>query len=229
MRVWYSCIVLFLFIANLSFAQAPLYKQDNVLAGANFNDDPSSSDMTLIMRLTGDDEIYVDEGHPVKYIYDPDNEEVGDDWIEIEFDDSKWEDGESGVGFADGDDNTVTPAGRISIWTRYYFDAPNADRIKELVLLADYDDQYIAWLNGVRIAASSGAPQGDPPPWNATQNGCPNRGSLEMAAGKPNEARWKQGSIHRTVADFEYKGNSPIAVEAGGKLAIAWGSLKKVD
>ena len=184
--------------------------------------------MTLIMRLLGDDdEIYVDEGSDVKYIHDPDNDEVGDEWIEVDFDDSDWEDGISGVGFADGDDNTLVPAGRISIWTRYYFDARNAAKIKTLTLLADYDDQYIAWLNGVKIAASAGAPAGDPPAWNASSGGVPNRGALERAAGQPNEGRWTQGAIEHTEVDFKFGGNSPIAVEALNKLAITWGSLKK--
>jgi len=227
MKFWYlSAVLVFIITASLAFAQAPLYKKDNVLAGANFNDGPGSSDMTLIMRLMGDDEIYVDEGHEVKYIHDPDNQEVGNDWIEIQFDDSGWKDGISGVGFSDGDDNTTTPAALISIWTRYYFDAPNADKIKELVLLADYDDQYIAWLNGVQIAFSAGAPRGNPPAWNATQGGCTNRGSAEMAAGRPNEARWRSGVIEKTIVDFEFAGNSAMAVEPRNKLAITWGSLR---
>jgi hypothetical protein len=229
LRILGSAVVLTLLLTwAMCFADtAPLYSQDNVLVGANYNDGSGSSDMTLIMRLTGDDEIYVDEGDEVKYIHDPDNADVEEGWIEIEFDDSAWEDGISGVGFSDGDDNTTVLGGRISIWTRYYFDAPNADKIKDLILLADYDDQYIAWLNGVQIAASTGAPRGDPPAWNATQGGCTNRGSAEMAAGQPNEARWRSGSIEKTMVDFEFAGSSAIAVEAGSKLAVTWGDLKK--
>jgi hypothetical protein len=227
-KVWCLCIVLLMVAANFSLSdEAPLYRRDNVLAGFNFNDGSGSSDMTLIMRLMGDDEIYVDEGDDVKYVHDPDNQEIGDEWIEADFDDSDWEDGISGVGFADGDDNTTVTSGRISIWTRYYFDASNADKVKALILYADYDDQYIAWLNGVKIAASAGAPAGDPPAWNASQGGVTNRGSLEMAAGQPNEARWNQGAIEETEIEFEFAGNSPIAVEATGKLAVTWGDLKR--
>jgi len=227
-KFWCLCIVIVLVsTANPSFAQAPLYKQDNVLVGANFNDASSGSDMTLIMQLSGDGEIYVDEGHPVKYIHDPDNKGV-EGWTEIEFDDSGWEDGESGVGFSDGDDNTTTPTALISIWTRYYFDAPNASEVEELILLADYDDQYVAWLNGELVSSSPSAPAGDPPAWDASQGGlATNHGSSEMAAGKPNKARWNSGSIQRTEVDFKYSGNSGLAVEADGKLAVTWGSLKK--
>jgi hypothetical protein len=222
----FAALILILSSTIVSFAQAPLYSKENVLVGANFNDGPGSSDMTLIMRLSGDHEIYVDEGSEVKYIHNPDNEKI-EGWTEIEFDDSKWEDGISGVGFSDGDDNTVTPVGLISIWTRYYFDAPNASKVKELVLLADHDDQYIAWLNGMKIAASSGAPGGDPPAWNASQGGVPNHGSSELAAGKPNKARWNHGGLHKTTVDFEFAGNSAFAVKIKNKLAVTWGNLKE--
>lgn len=226
-KIWCLCAVLaLLFTASLSVAQAPLYATDNVLVGYNFNDGPGSSDMTLIMRLSGPDEIYVDEGYEVKYIHDPDNEEIGDEWIEIKFDDSDWEDGISGVGFSDGDDNTTVPAGRISIWTRYRFDAKDASKINELTLLADYDDQAIAWLNGEKIFASPGAPAGDPPAWNASQGGVPNHGSTELAAGEPNEARWKIAA-GKVDVDFKFAGQSAIAVEARGKLTSAWGKIKK--
>ncbi len=205
----------------------PLYLKDNVLAGGNFNDGPGSSDMTLIMRLMGDDEIYVDEGYDVKYIHDPDNADVGDDWIQIDFDDSEWEEGRSGVGFSDGDDNTITPASLISIWTRYYFDAPNADRISELILLADYDDAYIAWLNGVPIAFSGGAPGGNPPAWDVAQGGVSGNGASELPAGEPNKARWNHGDIEETVVTFYYAGTSALGVDARRKLATTWGRIKK--
>jgi hypothetical protein len=208
-------------------AGAPIYTKDNILAGANFNDGPGSSDMTLIMRLMGDDEIYVDEGSEVKYIHSPDNADVDDSWIEVKFDDSDWADGISGVGFSDGDDNTTTPGGLISIWTRYHFDAPNASKIKELILLADYDDGYVAWLNGVPIAFGGGAPPGNPPAWDATQGGTSNNGASELPAGEPNEARWKHSDIQRTVVRFRYGGTSALGVDARSKLPITWGNIKK--
>jgi len=207
-------------------SMAPLYLTGNVLAGANFNDGPGSSDMTLIMRLTGDGEIYVDEGSPVKYIHDPDNANVGDGWIQTDFDDSGWADGVSGVGFADGDDNTETPEGLMSIWTRYYFDAPNAGTINDLILLADFDDGYIAWLNGVEIGFS-GAPAGDPPAWNATEDGTSGgSGASELPAGQPNEARWSHGDIVENTIAFQFL-EGPTAVSPRSKLATTWGNLKK--
>ncbi len=218
------CVAVTLLMTSAVFAaNAPLYGSGNVLVGANFNDGPGSSDMTLIMRLSGDDVIYVDEGSAVKYITDPDNKDlVG--WTKVGYNDSGWTDGASGVGFADGDDNTSTSSGLMSIWTRCYFDAPNAASIGELVLLADYDDQAIAWLNGVKIFASAGAPDGDPPAWDASSGGVSNHGATELAAGTPNDARWS-GGVDTVAVDFVFAGAT--AVEAGDKLAITWGSLKK--
>lgn len=211
-----------------SESQAPLYTKGNVLAAANFNDGPGSSDMTLVLRLSGDGEIYVDEGSPVKHIHDPDNSGIPDEWIQTKYNDEKWNDGFSSVGFSDNDDNTVTPAGLISVWTRYRFDAPNASKIKELVLLADYDDSYIVWLNGVMIAFGGSPPLGDPPAWNATQGGNgSNHESSDQVAGKPNKIRWDRPEIQKTIASFRFAGSSAVSVDSAGKLTTTWGNLKK--
>jgi len=212
-----------------SASGAPLFLRNNVLAAVNFNDAASSSDMTLILRLTGDGTIYVDEGSPVKYIHDPDNADVPDTWIQTKFDDKSWKSGISGVGFSDNDDNTTTPASLISIYTRYKFDAPNANKIKELVLLADYDDAYIAWLNGVRIASAGiGAISGDPPAWDASKvaSTVTNHEASVLPAGKPNAARWNSGTVVKTVVDFRYAGSDALPVEPKGKLANTWGRIK---
>jgi hypothetical protein len=209
--------------------KAPLFLRDNILAAANFNDGTSSTDMTLIIRLSGDDTIYIDEGSTVKYLHDPDNSNVPKEWVQTNYNDKDWKDGVSGVGFSDPDDNTVTPAGLMSIWTRYHFDVPNADKIKELVLLADYDDGYIAWLNGVNIA-SAAAPPGDPPAWDATKQAgvISNHASSELAAGKPNKARWTNSAIQKTVVVFKYAGSSANPVSPAGKLTSTWGKIKKM-
>ena len=228
MRICMAILITVLIAVPIQAQKVKFYKKDNVLIGINFNDGPGSSDMTLIMRLSGDNDIYVDEGNDVKYIHSPDNEKVKGDWTAVEFDDKKWEDGSSGVGFSDGDDNTETPGGLVSIWTRYHFDAPSADKIKELILLADYDDQYIAWLNGIEVVRSGGAPgnPGEIPEWNASQGGIPNHGSSELAKGKPNKARWANDGQQKTVIEFEFGGGSARSVEAKGKLTTTWGRIK---
>ncbi|MGB9595449.1 MAG: hypothetical protein ACPL7B_04130, partial [Candidatus Poribacteria bacterium] len=97
----------------------------------------------------------------------------------------------------------------------------------------DYDDAYIAWLNGIEIARSAsvtakGLKVGDEPPCDFSQGGITNRGSCELAAGKPNANRWKCGSIERVVVKFEFGGVSAMAVDRLGKLASTWGDIKSI-
>ncbi|MAF11882.1 hypothetical protein CMK11_15660 [Candidatus Poribacteria bacterium] len=202
-----------------------IYDTGNVLVGANFNDGPGSSDMTLIMRLQSSAGIYADEGHAVTYIVD---EQPSPGWTKVDYDDSSWEAGTSGVGFADGDDNVDVGSGKLFIVTRYMVDIAGAGTITNLELLADYDDQMAAWLNGELIVASAGVADlvtaGSEPAWDITSAGAPNHGSSEMAAGSPNEARWADGGIETTNITFSYGGS--VAVEARGKLTTAWAALK---
>ncbi len=88
-------------VSSAHAATYSIYRQDNVLVGANFNDGPGSSDMTLIMRIDSDeaDDVgWVDEGFDVKFITNPDNEDIDEGWTQLVYDDSDWEDGVAGVG-----------------------------------------------------------------------------------------------------------------------------------
>lgn len=197
-----------------------LLSGDNVLAAVNHNERFASSDMTLIIKLEGDGEIFVDEGHPIKYIV-PDQNIKG--WFEPKFKDAKWEDGISGVGFADEDDNTVVKGGILSIHTRYHFEVKDALQVKQLMLYVDYDDGYAAWLNGVEISRSiSMVRAGDPPKWDAGSRG---HGSSEQPKGQPNPNRWAHKDIEKKAIAFAVKGG--LAVAAGDKLATVWARMKE--
>ena len=206
----------------------PIFTKGNVLVGANYNDGPGSSDMTLIIKLESGGKAYVDEGAKVKYINNDANKDAKPGWSQIEYDDSKWQDGISGVGFSDNDDNTVTAAGLITIWTRYYFDIPDASSVKDLLLYADYDDHCGIWLNGERVYASNAmTPASGEPAWNVSQGGAaPNHESSDQAAGKPNKARWDNGAVVKTALTAKYGGANALAVEPKGKLAATWSDLK---
>lgn len=222
---------LFVILGSLSVASwgVTIYTRGNVLVGANYNDGPGSSDMTLIIKLESGGKAYVDEGAKVKYIHNDDNKEIKPGWTKIDYDDSKWKDGISGVGFSDGDDNTLTPTGLISIWTRYSFDIPDASTVKELTLYVDYDDNCGIWLNGERIFASNGqTPLESEPPWNVSANGSPpNHEASDLPAGKPNKARWDSPVVVKTVVPAKFGGTNALAVGAKGKLATTWSHLKK--
>ena len=66
MKLFFSLLGILLLTSTICFGDtAPLFGSGNVLVGANFNDGPGSSDMTLIIRLSGDGEVYVDEGRAI--------------------------------------------------------------------------------------------------------------------------------------------------------------------
>lgn len=217
-------------LAPYSFAQkASLLTGQNVLAAANFNDGLTSSDMTLIIQLDADGKMLVNEGSKVKYLYP--NASPGNDWMKSSFNDSSWTDGTSGVGFADNDDNTVVTV-NVSpvIYTRYLFNVDDATAVKKLIFRADYDDAYVAYLNGVEIARSTsmdlgGSKVGEVPPWDYSiaAGKVANHEATDLAAGKPNSARVYQDEF--TIA-FNAVGAS--TVKSAGKLTTTWGDIKAV-
>jgi len=221
-------LVFLVALAPYSFAEnAKLMSGENVLACVNFNDGVTSSDMTLIIQLEADGKILVNEGANVKYLYA--SASPGDDWMKPSFNDSSWTDGVSGVGFADNDDNTTVPE-KVNpvIYTRYRFNVGDATAVTKLVFRADYDDAYVAYLNGVEIARSTsmdpgGSKPGEVPPWDYSIAGgkLANHESTDLAAGKPNPARVYQDEF--TIA-FDAVGGT--AVKSAGKLATTWGDIK---
>jgi hypothetical protein len=80
-----------------------LYLEDNVLAAGNYNVSMSSSDISLIVRIEAGEEVVVDEGMALGYTVP---QKGIDGWTEVDFDDSGWKGGKSGIGYSDNDDNT---------------------------------------------------------------------------------------------------------------------------
>ena len=79
-------------------------------------------------------------------------------WRELSFDDSGWLNGASGFGYGDGDDATEVPQ-VMSVFVRKTFQVESVDDIAALVLHVDYDDAFVAYLNGYEIArANIGTP-----------------------------------------------------------------------
>ena len=67
--------------------------------------------------------------------------------------------GTAGFGYGDGDDSTAVPENSNAVFTRREFEVPNPAAVTNLVLSIDYDDGFIAFINGVRLAESN-APAG---------------------------------------------------------------------
>ncbi len=77
------------------------------------------------------------------------------DWTNLNFNDSNWQQGSSGFGYGDGDDATLVPAGTASIYVRILFTISNLELIDNLLLDMDFDDGFIAHINGVEVARSN--------------------------------------------------------------------------
>jgi hypothetical protein len=89
-------------------------------------------------------------------------------WTSIDFDDAPWSTGIGGLGYGDGDDGTVLPA-CVSVYMRQRFAVPDTSAIAYGLLDIDYDDGFVAYLNGVEIARSNLA--GAPPAFDALAAG----------------------------------------------------------
>jgi len=73
-------------------------------------------------------------------------------WKEVNFNDSSWLVGTGSIGYGDGDDSIITDT-TPSVYIRYKLTAKKWDltNLKALLLYADFDDGYIAYLNGKKV------------------------------------------------------------------------------
>lgn len=86
-------------------------------------------------------------------------------WQNNGFDDSSWSSGPGGIGFGDADDGTSIP-NTLVVYARHTFTINTLDNINALVFHADYDDAYVAYLNGIEISRSFNI-NGSPPAFDA--------------------------------------------------------------
>lgn len=91
--------------------------------------------------------------------------EPNSDWNTVNFDDSSWSSGISGFGYNDGDDATIIPNGTKSIYLRKTFTINDLASLSSLILDIDYDDAFVAYINGNEIARANII--GTPPVFNA--------------------------------------------------------------
>ena len=88
-------------------------------------------------------------------------------WRTLGFDDALWKNGPSGFGFGDNDDATTVPSTN-SIYIRKSFSVTDAVNVDTAFLHVDYDDAFVAYLNGIEIARSNIGTKGIPPAYNLT-------------------------------------------------------------
>ncbi len=96
------------------------------------------------------------------FSYSIGTQQIPDNWKTAEFDASGWDKGPSGFGYGDNDDSTLIEGGVLSVFVRKSFQIDDLDEIKELILHVDFDDGFVAYINGNEIARTNlGSPNSD--------------------------------------------------------------------
>ena len=109
------------------------------------------------------------------------NSEPPIDWMQTNFNDMQWAIGIGGFGYGDGDDNTQI-TNTTSVYIRRTFQLVDTAAIKVAILHGDYDDAFVAYLNGVEIARRNIGNVGIPPAYDDTDD-------------EYREAEWYQGGV----------------------------------
>ena len=105
-------------------------------------------------------------------------------WKDPGFNTDGWNSGPGGIGYEDGDDATII-ASTISLYMRRDFEILDTSIILQAILHADYDDGFVAYLNGVEIARSNIGQEGVPPAWDETA--LDNHEALMYGGGNPED------------------------------------------
>jgi len=125
-----------------SFPYIAIPPQERLLVLAN-GEDISVVSNYVSFAQTGDDwQYHIGDSAPP------------DDWNELNSSAANWPTAPSGFGYADEDDNTEIPFGSPSVFMRREFNIEDLDSLYWMYLHMDYDDGFIAYMNGTEIARS---------------------------------------------------------------------------
>jgi len=95
---------------------------------------------------------------------------VNASWKDPGFDDAAWSQATGGVGYGDEDDNTlITQA--LSVYCRYEFTLADPDILTSLILDMDFDDGFVAYLNGSELARFNMGEAGTATTWDQPADG----------------------------------------------------------
>jgi hypothetical protein len=125
-----------------------------------------------------------------------------------------WQSGAGGIGYGDGDDATPAPAGTISVFMQKQFTIADTSKIGAMVFSIDYDDAFVAYINGIEIARKNIL--GTPPAWNATAIN-DYEASMYNAGGKPesyffSKTQWKA---------YLHNGTNILSIQVHNKSATS--------
>lgn len=87
-------------------------------------------------------------------------------WRNISFNDGSWNSGSGGIGYGDNDDATQISTSYNSVMMRKTFFVSDTSEILKAIVNMDYDDGFVAYLNGTEIARANMGPPGARPLFN---------------------------------------------------------------
>jgi len=111
------------------------------------------------------EQVLVEIGSSTTYFANATEPGIGMTWTLPGFDDSGWAIGTFGVGYDDGGNaqnliQTDVPNTSRSVYTRTTFTVSDVGSLSNLFLGCDFDDGYVAWINGIEVFRSDSMPTG---------------------------------------------------------------------
>ena len=140
-------------LGKWAFPNLSLTPESYILLWASSKDRPNLSYFTTL----------INQGDIFQYLIP--TSEPNPNWKNLDFDDSNWLQGGSGFGYDDGDDETITPDGTLSVYLRKLFNISDLQNLNSLILDIDYDDAFVAYINGIEVARAN--INGSPPAYNS--------------------------------------------------------------
>ena len=137
------------------FGNRDLNTDEYLLCWASDKDKPEG----LLLRT------YLQRGDQARYVvptreYDP-------FWRSVGYDDSSWSTGPTGIGYGDDDDATEITTTARSVFIRQSFSLTQPTAVEELLLHMDFDDGFVAYINGREVARDHMGEGSSAPPFNA--------------------------------------------------------------
>ena len=125
----------------------------------------SGKDRTSLVQIW--DAIITEED---QWYYWVGSSEPPSDWMKSENVPIGWSSGSSGFGYGDNDDKTIIDK-TMSVFIRKSFQVDKPEAISKLLFHVDYDDGYIAYLNGVEFSRKNMGMPNSPVQYNNAATG----------------------------------------------------------
>ena len=126
-------------------------------------------------------QVLLEAGASNRYLANSSDPGLGMAWTSESFDDTGWPAGSYGIGYETGSGainllQTTVPTNTRSLYTRATFTITDIASINNVALGVDYDEGYVAWINGTEVFRSAEMPSGIPnwdtvPAFHESSNG----------------------------------------------------------